>query len=218
MRVLIAIKSCNKDAARGCHRAIRETWGAEVEGADLRFFVGEDPLAFRSADTIVLPNCPDDYAGLPQKTRAILAWSINHGYDFTFLCDTDTFLIPPRLLACGFENYDLTGCIGGNLEGGKYFPWPSGGAGYFLSQKAAWIVALSKTIDTAEDRMIGQILLRENAEGNPKSLNHPGFHRVYPDDPLRCDVTLHFDGRGAKQQTYDPKWMYEVFAHNRGLK
>ena len=216
LKLLTAVKSCVRDERNGANRAIRETWG---EGLDnLRFIVGQrpngDPPFHFPADVLQLA-CPDDYHGLPRKTRAILDFSLGAARDFTFLCDVDTFVRPDRLLASGFQQYDLTGMIGGNLEAGKYFPWPSGGAGYWLSRKAAQIVVNSPPSDEwAEDRMIGQILGPHITAAEITAFNHPGYHRVFRDDPLACDVTMHFDGKGRKKD-YTPKWQYEMWNHNR---
>jgi hypothetical protein len=119
-------------------------------------------------------------------------------------------------MACGFEDFDVTSNIGGNTENGKYFPWPNGGAGYILSRKAAQLVvdAPWPAGEWAEDRGVGQILGPHIRDRRLVALNHPGFHRIYPDDPLRCDVTMHFDGKG-KKQLYDPSWMKLMWNYNR---
>ncbi len=131
---------------------------------------------------LALP-CPDDYPSLPQRTRWFCQWALNlpspsgrgaggdgdsplalcgrgaggeglAGWDYLFKCDDDTYVSIPRLLA-----YDTAGrdYIGAQWKPGVNYA--SGGAGYFLSRKAAAIVAEKLTQATgAEDLLVGQIL------------------------------------------------------------
>ena len=168
-RLLVAVKSCQRDRALGHHKTIRQTWGRDIQDFDLLFFTG--PGESNNLDEVTL-DVADDYDSLPSKTREILRYSLQRGYDFTFLCDTDTFLILRRLLSCGFENWDYSGRIGSFPAIGTTFsykdgrgytnpnchPWASGGLGYFLSRKAAEIVASAEPISWAEDLSVGQIL------------------------------------------------------------
>src|ERR1700733_120526 len=109
MRILLAVKGCAADSLRGTTRILMETWGKDVNGADLRVFIGSVRTTYFPSHLIeVLVPCPDDYHSLQQKTREILKWSLKENYDFTCLLDTDTFVIPHRLLSCGFEKYNLT--------------------------------------------------------------------------------------------------------------
>ena len=174
-KVLIAVKSCHDDLKQGCHNTIRETWGRNVGVADLGFFVGyrsgPNLSIFLLNDEISIP-CEDDYDHLPQKTRRILQWSLEQGYDFTFLCDVDTFLEPDRLMKTGFENYDYSGRFGSEPKIGTTFQykdgrgirhehcevWASGGFGYFLSRKAAKIVTETEPTMWAEDMFVGNTL------------------------------------------------------------
>ena len=49
MRLLIAIKSCERDMLNGCHTAIRETWGKDFPpNVDVRFFVGNGSASLKS--------------------------------------------------------------------------------------------------------------------------------------------------------------------------
>ncbi len=215
-RILIGIKSCERDARNGANEAIRKTWGRDLPG--LRFFVGgkrDAPHGPTPQGSIIVLDCPDTYEGLPQKTRAILRYGLDHERDFIFLFDSDTFVVPERLLACGFENYDLTGSLGGNTENGKYYPWPSGGAGYILSNRAArFVVDAPPSEEWAEDRMVGQILGPHIKSGEVSCRNHPGFGR---DEAEITDITTHFCARGLHRE-YDPKWMFEMFERNKATK
>jgi hypothetical protein len=110
MRLLLAVKSCQRDMREGAHQAIRDTWGKDLPpGVDVRFFMGgEHPPTLLEADEVWLP-VSDDYWVLTPKTRGICAYMLQHNYDFVYPCDTDTYLIPSEMLQSGFENYDFSG-------------------------------------------------------------------------------------------------------------
>jgi hypothetical protein len=168
MKVLIAVLSYQGDAENGNHQAIRETWGKDClsAGADLRFFIGRRLLTFfPNVDEVFIDweqsracghpfeqsvegCCPDWWQHL---TKEILNWSLQQGYDYTYLCENDSFLIPWKLMATDFEKYDFSGHfipidtpIGTKTKydmwGHKLYPWPEPGAGYFVSRKAAQAV------------------------------------------------------------------------------
>lgn len=236
MKLLLAIKGCERDASLGLHQAIRETWGANVNGADLRFFVGRGNRDL-CADEIRV-ECGDDYMSLPAKTRAILRWFLDRDYDFIWLGDTDTYVVPERLLTSGFENYDLTGLFNGPIgvpratEGDagpwkpsdqsngatRYWAWISGGNGYWLSRCAAQVVVESEThysADWAEDRTVGQVLGPYFQRGELRALNHDDYGFVTDSDEYLCRITRHFCTRGMHRE-FNKAWMYACHARNSG--
>jgi hypothetical protein len=221
MTLAIAVKSCYRDQKDGFHQVIRETWGKRLPGT-VQFFVGVYGWPARNAmgyDEVGLA-CPDDYDSLPFKTKAICNWFVHYTTcSHIFLCDTDTFIIPSKLLTCGYENYDLLGYIQrpftdvfrytavgreGRTEIQEYCrPWPSGGLGYFLSRRAAQLVADSKPTSWAEDLWIGQLLSPRIAAGEMTGLDHKNFAGV---------ISWHFpQARYGKR--YDPStnWMQEMY-------
>src|SRR5271155_5326463 len=105
MKVVIGVKSCIRDLVRGHHEVIRKTWGKHLGDVDLLFFVGRNDndefVARLHVDEIVL-DVDDGYDALPQKTKEILRFVHGMSYDFSFLCDTDTYIIPERLMRSGF--------------------------------------------------------------------------------------------------------------------
>jgi hypothetical protein len=142
---------------------------------------------------LALP-CPDDYPSLPQRTAWFCRWALNlpspsavlsggrgaggegallpspsgrgaggEGWDYLFKCDDDTYVSIPRLKA-----YDLAGR---DYVGAEWKPgvgYASGGAGYFLSRRAATIVAETLAITHwAEDLHVGNAL---RAAGIPLSI------------------------------------------------
>jgi len=214
--MLIAIKSCERDARNGANQAIRDTWGKNR----VIFFLGRTTVVPKD-DEIEL-DCPDDYDSLPLKTREIAKLASKKNFSHIFLCDTDSFVILDRLYSCGFEQYDYMGLFGEGYNGDGHFdhkisgpwdrkapdmmmrdvyPWASGGHGYFLSLAAARMVAAIEPTHWAEDFCVGQILGPAIEAGLLTSYNHPRFNGYVVD---------HFSTTG-QNKTYDPQWMHERF-------
>ena len=219
MKLLIAIKSCHRDRDRGCHQAIRDTWGSKVvTDVTLGFFIGRDEnsgqASWRLGDETQV-DAPDDYENLPLKTREILRQSIGWNYDFTFLCDNDTFVNPERLLQTGFEKFDYSGRFGVLPPVGTQFdytdgrgieypgchPWASGGVGYFLSKKAAEHIVQFEPNIWAEDMWVGQVLGPEIQAGRINAANL---------STLECQAAWHF-ARTRRYRFYTPEMMYRSF-------
>jgi hypothetical protein len=219
--VLFAIKSCQAHRDAGYHDIIMNTWGKDVE--NIRFFQGlvDGGLDANPKSPLdVCLNVPDDYMSLPVKTRAISSWSVLNDYDFTFFCDTDTFLVPRLLLQSGFEKFDYSGRFGAMPAIGDTFyyrdpqgvypnchPWASGGVGYFLSKKAAAYIAESKPEVWAEDMFVGQCLGPRIQAGEVSA----------SDLPIECQSAWHFPRRQFSNECYNPKfvWMESMYAEHR---
>jgi hypothetical protein len=225
VRILVAVKSCNRDMANGCHQAIRDTWGKDFPpNVDVRFFVGEYDNANEArllTDEIRL-HVVDDLVHLPIKVREMANWSLEQGYDYTYLCDVDTFVIPKRLLTSGFENYDYFGrfMIDGvpqlikNFQDGRLgmlhdvWNYASGGVGYFLSRKAAELISTMVPVHYAEDYSVGQVLGPLTMSGELKV--------AYP---ANCDryVAWHYCTWGKTRYCwpnsvgFNPQWMRESY-------
>lgn len=165
-RILFAIVSCNDPKYYPEKTQVqRETWIQDIDGADYKFFFGQSDREPPS-DEIIL-DCPDDYANLHLKTRAILVWADEHGYEAVVKCDDDTYVFPKNLLASGIEKHDYTGCyIPGEEIYGIYYPAFAGGGCYYLSKKSIKTVLDAKFYretgevlqSFAEDRNVGYIL------------------------------------------------------------
>jgi hypothetical protein len=221
MKLLIAVKSCQKDLDKGYHTVIRSTWGRDAKalGIDVKFFVAAEHRKHES-DEIHL-NCKDDYNSLPYKTKEICKWANGKMIDHLFLCDVDTFVVPKKLKECEFERYDYVGKIDktpgvpfqytaksreGEVENyQRCYPWASGGYGYFLSRKAFGIVAFEHPTSWAEDLWVGQVLGPLIAEGEITALNTP-----------RNTYSWHHPDHG---ELYDPakltEWLYKMHAEQK---
>lgn len=229
MSLLVAVKSCRADLDRGCHDAIRATWGEALRGRGVlvRFFIGHTGtdyfMAHPKASARLLQSdeveidAADDYNSLPFKTRAICHWATGKNINHVFLCDNDTYVKSNALLTCGYQNYDYVGKISKPL--GETFPydavarngvvthipnchpWASGGFGYFLSKDAAFTIADSWPATWAEDLWVGQILGKEMARGELRGLDLPA--NTY---------SMHFPVR-QYNSGYDPKFRWQETAH-----
>jgi len=109
--------------------------------------------------------CPDDYPSLSQRTRWFCRWAIEEGgggkaeggWDYLFKCDDDTYVSIPRLAAYAAKELAGRDYVGAQWRAGVGYA--SGGAGYFLSRKAAELVARRLTTPQgAEDLLVGQVL------------------------------------------------------------
>lgn len=166
LRVLIAVITCeNFRQQRADH--LRSGWVSEVQGADVRFFIGGQQGATKQRQDEVILDCSDTYKTLPQKVRAMCQWALDEGIDYVFRCDDDVYCRPERLLASGFENHDYIGRLRGPSGG---FPHPyASGFSYWLSRRAMYQIVkyTSQPKDSAEDRWVAGQLLKGGIECHP---------------------------------------------------
>ena len=183
MKVLLAVSSWVKGAQQGDHEASRATWAKEIPGVDIRFFMGDgtpvnqnekvdtawvsrppqyldkashlESTDYRPLPDEVMLPVPDDFKHLPYKVRAIFAWALQHGYDFVFKVDTDTYVDVPRLMASGFEKWDY---IGTEFCDEKFGSRASGGAGYWVNRKSLVLLSSSPVETCYEDNWTGSTL------------------------------------------------------------
>jgi hypothetical protein len=222
--LLIAVKSCEQHRKAGFHEVIRKTWGAKLPaGVDLKFFVGGGP----SSDVSMKDDeydlfIGDGYHSLPFKTLEIARYAWAHRYDHVFLCDTDTFIIPSRLVSCGYEKFDYAGKItkpvgstfhydavdrNGNKEIHEHcYPWASGGYGYFLSRDAAEIISRNYPYSWAEDLWVGQVM---GADSDMKICDLPKFYQYvtwhFPQTVYKSGYDLKFNWMEKMQELYGDK-------------
>jgi hypothetical protein len=202
MKVLVGVISFEGESTNGNHQAIRDTWGKDLPaaGADLRFFIGRrhpnfvpkpDEVAISWQETRpcshpyyqTVENCCEDFWQV--LTKNILFWSLHHGYDFTFLCENDTFIVPHRLMSCGFEKYDLAGHFDPvgepigvrmtfDIYGHKLYSWPEP-SGYFVSRKAAEMITQAPPDHWPLGLYAGQVLGPAIERGEITAAEPPSF-------------------------------------------
>jgi hypothetical protein len=180
VRFLIAVTSYFPDVLeRYCHETIRETWGKDVTsaGIDLKFFIPKGssiPAEYKQHTDEELTDVSDRYDHIQHAIKEILRWSIQKGYDFTYLCCNDTFVCPRNLIKSGFEDYDYFGTYYpplGEFKPGEEFSlvwydkiipnmflWMNGGLGFILSKKASEIIVANTPNEWTADVWIGQLL------------------------------------------------------------
>jgi Galactosyltransferase len=111
--------------------AVRDTWltqANKLPNVTARFFYGNGGTRDPLADEVFL-KVEDDYEHLPHKTIAVVKYALDHGYDYLFKCDDDTYVWPDRLIEeLRHSSFDYAGYQHGNVC--------TGGPGYFLSRRA----------------------------------------------------------------------------------
>jgi len=193
MKVLIAIISFQGDAENGNQDKIRQTWGKDVAsaGADLRFFLGRRDKFYQPKEDETLISwqedgtrkCPHPYWTAVEGCcveywqvlyRGILDWSIRNGYDYTFLAENDTFLIPRKLMKIGFEHYDFSGWMMYVYADRPGYYYVEPGAGYFLSRRAAEAVLRTTPNHLHFENLVCDVLkpMAERQEMTIRSLDH----------------------------------------------
>jgi hypothetical protein len=170
--------------------AQRETWIKDIAPfssyVDFKYFYGnptrngnvggeweskERAKPTSKGDEIVL-DCPDDYEGLPHKIQAIYKYALDNGYDYVLKVDDDTWVYVDRMMRCGFENYDQMGYGNCTHKSTSCRCYITGGAGYWISQKAMRMVVNAPVTSWAEDLWVGSVLRKDPSI---KKQQHNGF-------------------------------------------
>lgn len=138
---IVGILSCKNSGIRikGC----RQSWASRLRKQmhPYIFIVGDPSLKeeYRQTDDALYVRCTDDYDSVVFKTHYFCKWAVRtKSFDYLFKCDDDTYVNVRELVRFDAHGRDF---IGHRL----YLPavgyYPSGGAGYLLSHKAAELVA-----------------------------------------------------------------------------
>ncbi len=161
MAINLLVTSGSDPKHHELRNACRTTW---LQGAPVPYvFVLGQPsgvdlegTASLAGDQLYLP-IPGGYPHLPQRTREMLRWALSAYPQAThfFKCDDDTYVALDRLLAYPYQQFDY---VGAEWKPGTQYG--SGGAGYFLSRRAAKIVAEELPDVGAEDLLVGRVLRR----------------------------------------------------------
>jgi len=157
-------------------------------------------------DEIIL-NAPDGYKYQTYKFREICHWALKHNYDYVFQILTDTFVVPDRLIASGFEKYDYIGTA--NAERTAI----GGGPGIWLSSKTLQFLAESPVTLWYYDGWIGDVMSRNGI----KLTHDPRYTNLGQDVPPRKDndaITSHIANSPI---VYDPQQMFELYEQARGI-
>ena len=225
---LILIASCKAWRTNGINDAARKTWiAAWGDRISYKFVLGrgcENPLE----DELVL-DVDDSYDGLTHKVQASRKWANDNGFEYTFHCGADTYVIVPRLLSCDYEQHDYSGFLihdEHRLYAPRNIQYAQGGGGYWLSANAGlWVAAaeIPSWIGKAEDVFVANAL----AEVGCKPVHDVGYwswgYRAASDPDsleggkfigLESAITVHLS-RWWSKPTYKQEWMLDT--HNRLL-
>ena len=158
MKLVIGLLSCVKDNARD--ELVRQTWMKKATelAIPVYFLRGGTSEFCQDGDTLYFP-VPDDYHCLPQKTRAWMKWATeNTDADVVVKGDNDTFISAERLIIFATEHASVE--LWGNEPGGRWRGYPSGGAGYGVSRRAATILAEHMTSPSGPEDVIATQTLK----------------------------------------------------------
>jgi hypothetical protein len=111
------------------------------------------PAAYSPKDDEVVLQVPDDYFHLVFKVRKMHQWALDHGFEYVYKCDVDTYVDLERLMRSGFEQHDFTG-----WQSSPQHPVVAGGGGYWLSRRALQVSAAAPIQVWAEDHWISNSL------------------------------------------------------------
>lgn len=187
---LVLIVSCHTDRARGCHTAVRETWGAQTR-IPYRFLLGTSPWHDMPAQDEWAVDAGDDYWSMGRKQQYAYRRAVFDGYWPIFTVCVDTYIRVPRLLAHMPKGVEYLGC---QVAGEQH---ASGGFGFWLNQHALEMLAHHTTLPQGYgDKVVGDALREYNI-----TLTH--------DPAFAGDIAVHLS-RGTGN--YDPQWMRDFHA------
>ena len=231
MKILFAVNSWHVAAQRGFHQVIRETWGKDVAPADLRFFIPKVPNHALQNDEVFL-DVSWDYERICIEVQEMLRWSVEQGYDYTLMASTDSFLLPQKVLNCGFEGYDYAGdwafsesvpmgerdtrptkCTFRTEEGygvDRYlYNWCGCGPVRILSRNAAAIIAREADAEywhSADDIMIGQTLGPYIKKGEIKPYRIPNYG---------AKIVWHYKNTNSAEYNVQNGWMKKMYEEHK---
>lgn len=149
-KLLIALPTKTAPHYADRMEACRKTWLSELP--DLARFphihnnLSTSYKGFSDADLGLVEVNQHDNANDPirtHRTKRMVQWAYDLGFDYIFRVDTDAYVWVNRLLKSGFENHDYMGwCLDVPERPGH--PWcmntAHGGIGFFLSRRAMKVV------------------------------------------------------------------------------
>jgi len=189
--------------------ACRETWLKDSK-LDYKFFYGQGADREPGEDEVFL-DVPDDYRSLTKKLKATCKWALDHGYEYIFKCDDDTYVWADRLRTSGFEHHDYVGYDWACNSSNKHHCFAGGFACWFSAKAAKVIADALDTTEPADDVWAGHMLrdagikLVHDARYHPNNANK--FINI-EDVPLQhAYIALHACDSETIRQLHERAWM-----------
>ena len=128
--------------------ALRDTWLKDVT-VDYKIFYGRGAKRPSLPDEVFL-DAPDDYYHSSQKLKALAAYALNQGYQYTLKIDDDTWVYWNRLDLNPTADY-----IGGGVNT-NFAP----GCAYWMSARLMQALIASPCFRWQEDGWVGEVAER----------------------------------------------------------
>jgi hypothetical protein len=175
-----------------------------------RTFIDPSIVGYVPKEDEVLMKTSDRYEHMSYKVREALRWGSGNSFDYMFVCLTDTYVVPSRLMSSGFQNFDYCGTSNGEQTA------LGGGPGIWLSKKAASRVVPYLVTDWAYDRWLGEVM---RAEGI-KLQHDPRYTSLdlgdEPPLPTNDVITSHISN--CDRSVYDIDVMYKLHQNYKGVQ
>jgi hypothetical protein len=219
---VVLITSCEAYRHNGYNDAARETWIRTLACSDIpyKFLLGRASKEARF-DELVL-DADDSYDSTPYKVKAACQYFLSGPLTRAFFCDTDTYVVVPRLLAAGndarpYVGHPIVGIASQEQAHATCSPMPvefaQGGAGYWLDRSSAETLAKSRVLWKYSDLHVGETLRAAGVSLTKDTRYYPWGYigsEAYPPDV----ISIHLSKLGHMPK-YDPAWMRET--HQRFL-
>jgi hypothetical protein len=185
--------------------ALKHSWSQA--GFFKRKEVSDPPITSHALqnDEIAL-RIPDGYMYASYKLRESCRWALSNNFDFIFQCLTDTYVVPSRLLASGFEKFDYLGTANNERTA------LGGGPGFWLSEKSMRFITDAPVNRWNYDGWVGDILRENKVE-----LQHDSRYTNFGLDvsPLKDNdaITSHI---ANSPTVYDPSQMIQLHQQYEG--
>ncbi len=188
MKIVVGIMTCQGAYAR--QAAVRDTWLASGTSVQPLFLVGRPGKRVEVVGDTCYLDCDDSYEDASSKTLAFLRFCLERlDFDYLFRCDDDAYVDLTRLASVPLDGADYAGSpcqesawdrqrhVGKCRDKSKEAPasepwigpWMTGGAGYWLSRRAAEVVVARGPAFLPgrihEDKAIGDCLRHDLREG-----------------------------------------------------
>jgi hypothetical protein len=167
----------------------RETWLKDCS-VDYRFVLGQNQVGSLAVDEIAF-DVTDLNQGCYDKTRSLVRFALDGGYDYLFKCDIDSYVHVPRLLRSGFEQHEFVGYQG-----------CYGGSGYWVNRRCMSLLVSPENacpFRRSEDGWTLQSL----ASFGVQPYQDPRYHSLTKEGPSPTNdrITVHWyaDWKGSEE-------------------